>query len=166
MADNNKVGRPPRFSSAEEIQSIIDKYFKECEGRPLLDKNKEPVLNKWEQPIIIGACPPTVTGLALALGFNSRQTLLNYQDKEEFMDTITRAKARVEAYAESRLFDKDGANGAKFSLSNNFKGWAEKQEIDNTIRNPHGEVFSVVNMSTEELEKQAKELAKKIASES
>jgi hypothetical protein len=46
-----------------------------------------------------------------------------------FNDAITRAKARVEAYAESRLFDKDGANGAKFSLSNNFHGWAEKKEL-------------------------------------
>ncbi len=41
-----------------------------------------------------------------------------------------RAKARVEMYAEERLFDKDGANGAKFSLANNFSGWKEKKEID------------------------------------
>ena len=72
----------------------------------------------------------TITGLALALGFNSRQSLLNYQAKEEFLDTITRAKAKVEQYAEERLFDKDGANGAKFSLANNFEGWREKQQIE------------------------------------
>lgn len=28
------------------------------------------------------------------------------------------------------MFDRDGANGAKFSLSNNFKGWSEKQEVE------------------------------------
>ena len=55
---------------------------------------------------------------------------MNYQAKEEFVDTITRAKAKVEQYAEERLFDKDGANGAKFSLSNNFEGWREKQQIE------------------------------------
>jgi hypothetical protein len=76
--------------------------------------------------------PPTITGLALALGFNSRTSLLNYEDKEEFLNTITRAKARVEKYAESRLFDKDGANGAKFSLANNFRNWKEKQEVEVT----------------------------------
>ena len=43
------------------------------------------------------------------------------------MNTITRAKTRIEEYAESRLFDRDGSNGAQFSLQNNFKGW----NIDN-----------------------------------
>lgn len=43
------------------------------------------------------------------------------------MNTITRAKTRVEAYTEQRLFDRDGSNGAQFSLRNNFKGWNDKQ---------------------------------------
>jgi predicted ATPase len=76
-----------------------------------------------------------MTGLALALGFNSRSTLLDYQEKDRFSDTITRAKAKVEQYAEERLFDKDGANGAKFSLANNFKRWKEKQEIEGNLKN-------------------------------
>ena len=63
-----------------------------------------------------------MTGLALALGFTSRQALLNYQAKPEFVDTITRAKPMVEAYTEERLFDRDGSNGAQFSLRNNFRG--------------------------------------------
>ena len=45
------------------------------------------------------------------------------------MNTIDRAKTKIEEYAERRLFDRDGCNGAKFSLANNFRGWAEKQEI-------------------------------------
>ena len=44
------------------------------------------------------------------------------------MDTITRAKSRIEMYNEERLYDKDGVNGAKFNLKNNFKGWAENPE--------------------------------------
>ena len=44
------------------------------------------------------------------------------------MDTITRARARVEQFAEECLFDKNTANGAKFSLANNFEGWKEKWE--------------------------------------
>ena len=40
----------------------------------------------------------------------------------------------VEQYAEMRLFDRDGANGAKFSLANNFKGWAEKQTIEADVK--------------------------------
>lgn len=128
------TGRPPKYKTKEEIQQKIDTYFKECEGVPLMIDG-EPVLDKFGDAVIIGKRPLTITGLALALGFNSRQSLLNYQDKPEFMDTITRAKAKVEQYAEERLFDKDGANGAKFSLANNFEGWKEKQQIEADVKN-------------------------------
>ena len=73
-----------------------------------------------------------MSGLADALDM-SRQSLLNYSENEEFFDTITRAKRKCEVYAEERLFDKDGANGAKFSLANNFEGWKEKQEVDANV---------------------------------
>ena len=123
------------YTSVEEIQEKIEAYFEECKGKVLTDGEGNPVLGKNDAVIRYDAKPLTITGLALALGFNSRQSLLNYQDKEEFMDTITRAKAIVEEYAESRLFDKDGANGAKFSLANNFEGWKEKQSIEADVKN-------------------------------
>jgi hypothetical protein len=117
------------YKSKEEIQEKIDKYFSDCEGEVLKDEEGNPILNKYGGVIIMGSKPPTITGLALALGFASRQALLNYQDREEFNDTIMRAKSRVEQYAEERLFDRDGSNGAQFSLKNNFKGWnADKKE--------------------------------------
>lgn len=116
------------YKSKEEIQEKIDKYFSDCEGEVLKDEEGNPILNKYGGVIIMGSKPPTVTGLALALGFTSRQALLNYQDKEEFVDTITRAKTRVEQYAEERLFDRDGSHGAQFSLRNNFKGWNGERE--------------------------------------
>lgn len=88
-------------------------------------------MNKFGNPVVINRKPPTVTGLALALGFTSRLDLLRYQGKEEFCNTITRAKSMVEQYAEERLFDRDGSNGAQFSLRNNFKGWdADKKNDD------------------------------------
>ncbi len=126
----NKVGRPPFYNTAEEMQEKIDAYFEECKGRVLKDDEQGIIRDKNGIPIFVDVRPPTITGLALALGFNSRQALLNYQAKEEFYDTIMRAKAKVECYAEERLFDKDGANGAKFSLANNFDGWKEKQQIE------------------------------------
>lgn len=118
------------YKTKEEIQEKIDAYFEDCKGKPLLDKGGNPMTDKWGNPVWVGIRPLTITGLALALGFNSRQALLNYQAKDEFHDTIMRAKAIVEQYAEERLFDKDGANGAKFSLANNFEGWKEKQSIE------------------------------------
>ena len=130
MSEVNKGGRPPMYNTPEEMQVIIDEYFETCKGEMRHDDDGKVYRDKYGFPIFFDQKPPTITGLALALGFTSRQALLNYQAKEAFVDTITRAKSRVECYAEERLFDKDGANGAKFNLANNFDGWKEKKEIE------------------------------------
>ena len=132
------------YKTKEEMQEKIDAYFESCRGRILTDDDGNCILDKYGKPIIIDSRPLTVTGLALALGFNTRQALLNYQGKKEFVDTILRAKAVVEQYAEERLFDKDGANGAKFSLANNFEGWKEKQQIEADV---NGEVTINIELS-------------------
>ena len=120
IKEKNKGGRPPTYETVEEMQEIIDNYFEMCDGVLLKDKKGEIMFDKWGQPIYLNQKPYTVTGLALALGFTSRQTLLNYQGKPEFMDTITQAKLKIEDYAVQRLFDRDGVQGAKFTLINNF----------------------------------------------
>ena len=127
----NHGGAPPKYTDASEMKALIDKYYEDCQGKPYIKEDGEPLLNKYGEVVIVGAKPPTITGLALALGFNSRQSLLNYMNKnDEFMDAITRGKSFVEEYTEGRLFDRDGATGAKFSLANNFKGWSEKIELN------------------------------------
>lgn len=135
------------YKTKEEMQEKIDAYFESCKGRILTDNDGNYILDKYGKPIIIDSRPLTVTGLALALGFNTRQALLNYQAKKEFVDTILRAKAVVEQYAEERLFDKDGANGAKFSLANNFEGWKEKQQIEADV---NSEVTINIELSDDE----------------
>lgn len=121
-------GRPLKYRTAAALQQGVEEYFRSCQGEVLRDDCGEPVLDKYGQPVIVGAKPPTVTGLALALGFASRQALLNYQGRPQFNDAITRAKSRVEEYTEGRLFDRDGARGAQFSLKNNFPGWKDSAE--------------------------------------
>jgi hypothetical protein len=66
----------------------------------------------------------------------TRQGLLDYQAKsEEFSDTITRAKTRIEMYAEEQLFRNQGkTNGVQFNLKNNFN-WKDKQEIEHDVNN-------------------------------
>lgn len=126
-----KRGAPPKWESPEEIEGLIDAYFKRCEGVKALDEEGNPIItSKGNYVYIVDPEPLTITGLALAIGFNSRQSLLNYKDKPAFVDTITRAKAHIEHYAEKRLYDKEGSTGAKFNLANNFKGWKEKQETE------------------------------------
>ncbi len=131
----------PRYKNAMEMQEIIDRYFEECEGRVLLDADENPVVYKGA-PVITGCRPPTVTGLALALGFASRQALINYQGRKEFHDTVTRAKARIEDYAEQRLYDRDGQRGAEFNLRYNY-GW--RDEADDAGRDA---IAAVNNMAS------------------
>lgn len=121
------MGRKPTFTSAEEMQEKIDAYFASCEPELLRDGDGTPMLNKNGEPIYVGGRPMTIQGLALALGFTSRQSLLNYKAKREFVDTVTRARLRVEQYAAERLFDRDAQRGAQFTLAYGF-GYARDTE--------------------------------------
>lgn len=123
-------GRPPKYRTAEEMQAAIDAYFTSCDGHPIMDHEGYPIMDKNGDVILVGQKPPTITGLALALGFTSRRALLDYQGKREFLHTITRAKSRIEEYAEGRLFDRDGQRGAEFSLRCNFRWSAEAKTED------------------------------------
>lgn len=97
----------PRYKTAAEMQAAIDEYF----------------IERGDKPV-------TLSGLALHLGFTSRQSLINYKHKNKaFLDTISKAKLRCEDYTESRLYDRDGQRGAEFSLRCNF-GWNDKVQED------------------------------------
>ena len=64
LRDKNKGGRPLKFKSVEELEKKINAYFD--------DENNKPY---------------TICDLCVWLDCD-RQTLLNYQEKEEFFDTI------------------------------------------------------------------------------
>lgn len=107
-------GQPPKYTNVEEVQQLIVDWLNDCE------QNNTPL---------------TVTWLALCLGFTSRQSLLNYETKPEFMDTIKRAKLEIEHYNEKKLYDKSTpTSGVIFNLTNNY-GWQNKLYNDNTNRN-------------------------------
>lgn len=127
----NRRGSKPRYESPEEMQKKIDEYFKKCEGTLLLDHNEDPIINKWGEPVYVDRKPPTITGLALALGFKTRLSLQDYADKKAFEDIILVAKSRVELFNEEQLYTRDGAKGAMFNLQRNFRGWKEDKADDN-----------------------------------
>ena len=87
-------------------------------------------------PIWVGRRTPTIPGLALALGFSSRQSLYNYKARKEFVDTISRAQTRVEQYTAEKLFDRDSQRGAQFALEYGFryKRDAEGEKKDESQR--------------------------------
>lgn len=73
--------------------------------------------------------PPTVTGLALHLGFNSKDTLYQYSKKEEFSDSIKKGLSMVEKHHELQIAYGDKCTGNIFALKN--MGWKDKVEQDN-----------------------------------
>ena len=132
--EKNPVGRPLKIQSVEELNQKIDQYFSDCD--PHIAKRMVETGTKADGETMFGLRdimteqkPYTMSGLAHALGI-SRQTLLDYGDREEFMDTIENAKEKVHRFTEEQLFGKS-SSGASFSLKNNW-GWKDKQEIDHT----------------------------------
>lgn len=123
-------GRPPKYTKAEEMVNKINRYFESC-FTAQRNRNGEIIIDENGNILKTQTRPFTISGLADALDM-SRQSLLNYSQKEEFFDTIMRAKRKCEVYAEESLFYKASVNGAKFSLANNFEGWKDKQEIKHT----------------------------------
>ncbi len=99
------AGRPAMYETPDEMQDAIDKYFIENE--------------------II-----TITGLALWLGFEDRQSLYDYEKKPEFTCIIKRARLRVENSYEMRLITSQSPTGAIFALKN--MGWKDKQETEHS----------------------------------
>lgn len=113
------AGRPSIFENSDQLQVKIDEYFKWIEG----EKKGKKVVRHPE--------PATITGLALYIGFESRQSYYDYEEKEEFSYTIKRARMRIENEYEKRLSGQ-ACTGAIFALKN--MGWKDKTEGDYTHR--------------------------------
>ena len=126
----------PIFRSAEEINSKIERYFRSCEPVQAVDDECAPMFDKNGAPVYaVQEVPLTVSGLAIALGFGSREELLSYRGKPFAENAIHSALLRIENYAEERLFDKGQSSGAKYFLEGNFKAWSEDRDGENdTIR--------------------------------
>jgi len=116
FALGNEGGRPAMWDNVDELEQKIINYFDSC--KPIVEEGN-----------IIDFGTPTITGLALALGFASRQSIYDYKGKEEFAYTIKKALLRVENGYEKRL-SHNGATGAIFALKN--MGWKDKQEVEQT----------------------------------
>lgn len=107
MADEvtNMGGRPAKFDNPEDLQKKVDEYF------------------DWAKQENNGI--KTITGLALFLGFESRQSIYDYEKDGTFSYIIKNARLRVEEGYEERLHT-GIPTGAIFALKN--MGWKDKVE--------------------------------------
>jgi hypothetical protein len=112
----NDGGRPRVYDNPEEMIEQIEAYFNEY-------------IKEGDEPLIPSlGHKPTVTGLALYLGFADRKSLYEYRDKyEEFSSIIKKALTYVEMTYE-QLLESKAATGAIFALKN--MGWRDKSELD------------------------------------
>lgn len=97
------AGRPLKFISADEMQKAVDEYIRENNI-------------------------PTISGLAYYLGFESRQSFYDYEERDEFSYTIKRCRLFMESWYEARLQGNSPA-GSIFWLKN--AGWTDKTEVKN-----------------------------------
>ena len=114
-------GRPPFFTSPEELKEKVSEYFESgCNTKTIHVKiNKD---TRQQQEVKI----PTVTWLALYLGFADRRSFYDYEKLPKFTHTIKRARTFIEQEYEELL--RYNPTWAIFALKN--FGWSDKQEHD------------------------------------
>lgn len=102
------AGRPRIYEEPESLEIACDNYFAEC-----VEKNER----------------PTVTGLALFLGFASKQSLYDYEKQEEFSYPIKKSLTKIENALEKKL-DQQAVTGIIFALKN--MGWTDRHELEHS----------------------------------
>ena len=132
-----KVGRPLKFESVEEMEKLINAYFESCFKEDAETGEVEQIE------------PFTVTGLALAVG-TDRKGLCEYAEREEFSNTIKKAKAFIENYAEKSALTSRNPAGAIFILKNH--GWSDTQKLELTGADGGPVDVRIAGMSDAELE--------------
>lgn len=124
------VGRPLKYKTAEEMQKGIDEYFELCQPKYATDAEGKVLKDSRGNPIM-ELNPPTITGLALHLGFCNRSAMYDYEARGEFCHAVKTARSRCEQWVET-----NGLQGntppamAIFALKN--YGWSDKQEIEHS----------------------------------
>jgi hypothetical protein len=86
----------PKFSSADELDKLVDAFFKQLESK------RRPT-QKTGATKTADVKPATLTGLALHLGFNSRGQFELYESKGKFAANLKKARLRIEAIYEKKL---------------------------------------------------------------
>lgn len=114
-------------TTARELERKIKAYFKKCE-KETVDKNGEVILDSNGRALKSVAVPYTLTGLALALGLDSREALFEFSDPE-MARLVKMAVMKIEDYAEQKLFSKEAFSGVKLFLSVNFERWQSRDDI-------------------------------------
>lgn len=97
-------GRPRIYKSVKLLEDNCNAYFEQCKDEGIR---------------------PTITGLALHLGFADKTTLYEYRDRPEFSYPIKKSLLLIENSLEQKL-ENQAVTGIIFALKN--MGWKDKVE--------------------------------------
>ena len=120
----------PKYAkfTADELTNLIDQYFIYIKGKYRMTRtppkqvgDKLTRTKTWDREPEFA----TISGLALFLGFSSRQVFDDCMRKGKYSEILKRGCLRVEAFYESRLHQ-HSTSGAIFALKS--MGWNEKHE--------------------------------------
>lgn len=120
-------GRPPIYKTPAKMAAKILDYLEYIEGEKAKIKDEE--TDEDEEVWVRYPEPITITGICLFLGFSSRQSFYDYEEREEFSYLIKKIRLLVENRYEKALGTKE-VTGAIFALKN--MGWKDKVETGMT----------------------------------
>jgi hypothetical protein len=115
------------FSSITELDHLIKTYFGKLDDEADAKKTKKEI------------APPTMSGLAYHLGFESVQAFESCEAKGKYASPLKRARLRVEAEYEKKLHFQS-STGAIFALKS--MGWDARSK-NNTSDEPTDSILKV-----------------------
>ena len=148
-------GRPPKYDTPEEMGKKIDEYFAQCV--PEYMRNDDGVIETTVKgkPILININSPSLSGLALYLGYESRQSIYDNENNEKFSYIIKRARTKVEEWVYQHSMSGDISPAVGIFILKQF-GYTDTQVIDMT----HSDKLDMSKYTPKEL-KQLAELRRK-----
>lgn len=137
--EKNLGGRPPIYEATQENFDKVDKlcedYFDYIKGEYKEIQLKEDETEEDQRYVTIRQGEfPTVTGLTLYLGFESKDTLYSYGKKDGFSYSIKKALTKIEQFHEFRVAQGDKCIGNIFVLKN--FNWKDTQTLAGDRENP------------------------------
>jgi hypothetical protein len=124
-----KIGRPRTYQTNDDLVEAINNYFQNTSDKDI-----------------------TITGLALALGFESRQSFYDYEKNGDFSYTIKSARLIVENEYEKDLKQGNQSPAAAIFALKNVGNWTDKQEIEQKSEVEITDNTKLKEYSTEDLE--------------
>ena len=130
----SQVGRPPKYKDPEELQKKIDAYFKTKDDISIITDEDGKAITDKHGKIMFNVKPPSVAGLALYLGYESRQSIYDNGNKEEFSYIIKKARSRCEIWVHDAVCDGIIPPAVGIFLLKQF-GYSDKMELEHTGKN-------------------------------